>query len=65
MVKAELIYGACKSKRQTENIATAERFFEQFDSLPFNNKSVAVYGRIRANLEKIGNDPAKILFDLN
>ncbi|MEM7534557.1 MAG: type II toxin-antitoxin system VapC family toxin [Chloroflexota bacterium] len=56
IVKAELMYGACKSKstRQAENIARAERFFRQFKSLPFDNKSVATYGRIRANLNKIG-----------
>jgi len=54
IVKAELVYGAYKSSRQAENLALLELFFNQFQSLPFNDDAVDIYGEIRANLAKTG-----------
>jgi tRNA(fMet)-specific endonuclease VapC len=55
IVKAELIYGAMKSKKVEQNIEKLEQFFKQFSSLPFDDDSSKIYGKIRANLEKSGN----------
>ena len=54
IVKAELVYGAYKSSRQAENLALLEQFFSQFNSLPFDDNAVEVYGQIRTKLAKIG-----------
>jgi len=55
IVKAELIYGAMKSKKVEQNIEKLEQFFKQFSSLPFDDDSSKIYGKIRAYLEKSGN----------
>lgn len=55
IVKAELIYGAMKSQKIEQNRKKLELFFEQFISLPFDDKSSNIYGNIRASLEKSGN----------
>lgn len=52
MVKAELIYGAYRSARPAENIRLLARFFEPFESFPFDDRCVDVYGRIRSDLER-------------
>jgi tRNA(fMet)-specific endonuclease VapC len=54
VVKAELLYGAQRSRRVAENLRTLDRFFEPFRSLPFDDDCVTVYGRIRADLERVG-----------
>ncbi len=54
VVKAELLYGAAKSGRPVENFAKLRRFFDRFVSLPFDDASAEVYGRIRARLERAG-----------
>ena len=54
IVKAELIYGAYKSVRVAENLRLLDRFFEPFDSLPFDDKCTEHYGRIRNDLESRG-----------
>jgi tRNA(fMet)-specific endonuclease VapC len=54
IVKAELIYGARKSSRASENLELLARFFEPFGSLPFDDTSAEHYGPIRAELERAG-----------
>jgi tRNA(fMet)-specific endonuclease VapC len=54
VVKAELFYGAMKSARVAENLARIEAFAGRFGSLPFDDAAAAVYGDIRARLERQG-----------
>jgi len=54
IVKAELFYGACKSSRREQDIALVQHFFDQFDSLSFNDQAVDTYGRIRTELATRG-----------
>jgi len=54
IVKAELYYGAYKSKRRSENLAVLQQFFSQFNTLPFDDKALEIYGRIRAELAAKG-----------
>ena len=54
VVKAELFYGALKSSRPAENLQHQERFVSRFVSLPFDDLAAEMYGRIRSDLEKIG-----------
>lgn len=54
VVKAELCYGAFKSRNPDRNLERQRRFAEAFTSLPLDDNAAAVYGRIRADLERIG-----------
>lgn len=54
VVKAELWYGAQKSARSKENLATLERFFAPFASLPLDDHAAEICGQIRAELERQG-----------
>ncbi|MFH1117623.1 MAG: type II toxin-antitoxin system VapC family toxin [Pseudomonadota bacterium] len=54
VVKAELCYGAFKSKNPQRNLETLWSFVEGFASLPLDDNAAGVYGRIRADLERIG-----------
>lgn len=54
IVKAELLYGAYKSTRRDANLALLVKFFHEFVSLPFDDASTEVYGRLRAELKQIG-----------
>lgn len=54
VVKAELLYGARYSKRVAENLALLERFFTQFQSMPFDDRAAEFYGTARAILAKAG-----------
>ncbi len=54
IVKAELFYGAMKSKNPEKNLANQHRFLDRFISLPFDDNASKVYGQIRARLEKMG-----------
>ena len=45
---------APSSSRVAENLRTLERFVKPFHSLPFDDHCVAVYGRLRADLERAG-----------
>ncbi len=51
---AEIIYGAEKSSRQTENIKVVEQFASRLDVLPFGERAATHYGQIRADLERAG-----------
>jgi tRNA(fMet)-specific endonuclease VapC len=54
VVKAELLYGARKSRRVAENIRRLERFFAPMPSLSFDDACAAEYGMLRADLARRG-----------
>lgn len=54
VVKAELLYGARKSNRVSDNLATLQIFFRQFESIPFDDKATEFYSISRTLLEKTG-----------
>jgi tRNA(fMet)-specific endonuclease VapC len=54
IVKAELFYGAAKSKRQAHNLAIQQAFLKPYVSLPFDDQAADIFGRERTRLESIG-----------
>jgi len=54
VVKAELLYGARKSRRVAATLDSLERFLEPIASLPFDDAAAGEYGMIRAQLERLG-----------
>jgi len=52
--KAELYYGAYRSKRREANLALLRRFLKEFATLAFDEKCEEVYGVIRAQLAVAG-----------
>ena len=51
---AELMHGAEKSSRVSENLAAIEDFCSRLAVLPYGPKAAQHYGAIRAALEKLG-----------
>jgi len=51
---AELLHGAEKSSRVSENLKVIEDFCSRLDVLPYGSKAAWHYGAIRAALEKRG-----------
>jgi tRNA(fMet)-specific endonuclease VapC len=51
---AELMHGAEKSGRVSENLLVIEDFCSRLEVLPFGAKAAQHYGAIRAALEKLG-----------
>lgn len=51
---AELLHGAEKSSRPTENLAVVEAFCSRLDVLPYGPKAAMHHGQIRAALERLG-----------
>lgn len=51
---AELVHGAEKSTRASENLAAIEDFCSRLEVLPYGAKAAQHYGAIRAVLEKLG-----------
>jgi len=51
---AELVHGAEKSSRISENLGVIEDFCSRLDVLPYGIKAARHYGAIRAALEKRG-----------
>ena len=51
---AELLHGAEKSSRVSDNLAVIEDFCSRLEVLPYGPKAAQHYGAIRAALEKIG-----------
>lgn len=51
---AELLHGAEKSHRVSENLAAIDDFCSRLDVLPYGAKAAQHYGAIRAALEKQG-----------
>lgn len=54
VVKAELFYGAMKSNNPQKTLARQQRFLNLFVSLPFDDSTALMYGRIRATLSASG-----------
>ena len=54
VVKAELFFGAMKSRKPIETLKSQQAFLSRFVSLPFDDHAAEEYGRIRAELEKAG-----------
>lgn len=53
-VKAELLYGARKSQSVEKNLTLLSKFFNQLESLPFDDSATDFYGTQRSILEKAG-----------
>ncbi|MEQ9353949.1 MAG: type II toxin-antitoxin system VapC family toxin [Coleofasciculus chthonoplastes F1-TOW-03] len=51
---AELEYGAYKSQRQEQNRAALSQFIMMLEILPFDVQTTQTYGKMRAELEKMG-----------
>lgn len=54
IVKAELIYGARRSRRVADNLRLLQRFFNAFVSLPFDDRCAEECGLIHADLARSG-----------
>jgi len=54
MVKGELLLGALKSNRRTENLKVLNAFLSYFEIIPFGDIESEIYSEIRAKLEKQG-----------
>jgi tRNA(fMet)-specific endonuclease VapC len=55
VVKAELWFGAMKSKQLEKTLDKLETFFSVLPSIPFDDVSAAKFGEIRAYLQKQGS----------
>jgi tRNA(fMet)-specific endonuclease VapC len=55
IVKAELVFGAYKSDRTAENLRVLNRFFQPLVSIPFDERCLDSYGRIRSDLVSSGD----------
>ncbi len=51
---AELMHGAEKSARVSQNLEVIEDFCSRLEVLPYTPKAAQHYGSIRASLEKLG-----------
>jgi tRNA(fMet)-specific endonuclease VapC len=54
VTKAELYYGAYQSARREANLKVLHQFFQEFATLPFDEKCEEVYGTVRAQLASTG-----------
>jgi tRNA(fMet)-specific endonuclease VapC len=54
IVRAELIYGAMKSKNPQKNLEIQQKFINRFISFAFDDDSAKIYGEIRSQLEQLG-----------
>ncbi len=54
ITKAELYFGAYRSARREANLNLLRRFFQEFATLPFDERCEEVYGLIRAQLAAAG-----------
>jgi tRNA(fMet)-specific endonuclease VapC len=54
VVKAELFYGAAKSRKMEASLSRMMIFLAPFDSPSFDDEAAREYGTIRADLERIG-----------
>ena len=55
IVKAELLYGAEKSKKKQENLEKIMEFLLPYEITPFSDNMTHIYAKIRVELEKKGN----------
>jgi tRNA(fMet)-specific endonuclease VapC len=54
VVRAELVFGARKSRRTAEVLANVEHLLGPLASLPFDDRAADHYGVLRADLERAG-----------
>jgi len=54
VVRAELLYGARRSARVSDNLRVLQHFFAPFLCLPFDDRCAEHYGLIRTDLERMG-----------
>ena len=54
VVKAELFYGAMRSRNPDQTLTRYREFLEPFASLPFDDEAAIAYGQIRADLARKG-----------
>ncbi len=54
MVKAELYYGAFKSVHKERTLIALEKFLSPFKIIPFGDREIKIYAKIRADLEQAG-----------
>lgn len=54
VVKAELLFGAYKSRKRAENTRKVEQFLEPFDVIPFTKETAREYAEIRMAVESAG-----------
>ena len=52
---SELQYGVYKSKQIKKNIKRLDEFLSPFEIISYDEKASVYYGKIRSDLEKIGN----------
>ena len=54
VVRAELLFGAFRSKRQTQNLERTNAFLAGFQSLPFDDEAAYRHALVRAELSAKG-----------
>jgi tRNA(fMet)-specific endonuclease VapC len=54
VVKAELLFGAYKSKRPKDTIEKVEKFLEPFEIIPFDDLASYMYADLRNKMEQSG-----------
>lgn len=54
VVKAELWYGARRSKSPAAVVARLDRFFAPYESIPFDDRAALEYGQIQGDLAAAG-----------
>ena len=54
IVKAEMFYGSMKSQNPPKSLKEQKEFLDQFQSLPFDDKTALIFGELRADLAKKG-----------
>lgn len=56
ITKAELYYGAYKSRRTEENLAAIKNLSERVNCLPFSEPAQAQFGKLKSTLRKAVKD---------
>ena len=51
---AELIYGVAKSSSIEKNTQALQEYLVPLDIIDFDSKAAVIYGRVRSELEKVG-----------
>ena len=54
IVRAELYFGALRSRAPEKSMASVRSFLEPFQTIPFDDMAALVYARIRADLTRRG-----------
>ncbi len=64
VTEAELLHGVYKSARVDHNLAAVLDFASQLVVVPFDSQVTDAYGRVRAELEKIGRSTFPLDFQI-